>query len=301
VRKKVIFQIFSIMKKVHLQHLTKDKKLLEATFSPSHGMNLLSFKHDGFELIDTSTDGDFKKRLGGLGPLIGPHFYHRKKEDVKAVSSTLFPHIKSLSDSQKKDPLSHGVGRYCAWNYDETSTSINSHLSGLDAREDVTLASIEGFNFKMDFSAHLTAKGLEIDYRVVSENHPSTIGLHYYLRLPNKKGFVTISSMNKYNDMGNWKKIPKEWLNEDGALHFDLKNQSDFGFLPNTTDNTGEAILTTPSHSLKISYKAASDEHAFQLYHPKDSSFVCIEPVSAKNPRSPAGNSHRLKVKIEIL
>lgn len=290
------------MKKVHLQHLSKDKKLIEATFSPSHGMNLLSFKKDGMELLDMNTISDFNKRFGGLGALIGPHFYHRKKQDIPTISDpSIFPHIKNLNESQKKDPLSHGIGRYCSWNFDETSTSITGHISGLDTQNNVTLASLEGFNFKMDFSCQLTNTGLDIDYHVQSDNHPSTIGLHYYFSLPEKEGFVTIPCKPKYNDMGTWKDIPSNWLNNKRDLYFNLENESDFGFHPNNNNNEGEAILHTPSYSLKISYKANSDQHAFQLFHPKDATFVCIEPVSAKDPRAPYGENHKLKVKIDIL
>ena len=290
------------MKKVCLQHITKDKKLLEAVFSPSHGMNLLSLKKDGLELIDPNTTFDFEKRYGGLGPLIGPHFYHRKEDDIPRISdSSIFPHIQNLNASQKKDPLSHGIGRYCSWNFHETSTSITGHISGLDAHNKVTLASLEGFNFKMDFSCHLTNTGLDIDYHVISENHPSTIGLHYYFSLPEKKGFVTIPCKSKYNDMGNWKTIPNNWLNKEKSLYFNLDEESDYGFLPNTDNNKGVAFLQTPSHNIKISYKANSSEHAFQLYHPKDATFVCIEPVSAQDPRKPSGTDHKLQVKIDIL
>ena len=290
------------MKKIHLQHLSSDNKLIEALFSPSHGMNLLSFKKDNIEFIDQSTTDEFESRFAGLGALIGPHFYHRKSEETLSTDySVLFPDINENLIKEKGDPLSHGIGRYSSWNYENSSTTIHSHLSGLDTINTHTLASIEGFNFRMNFSCHLTNNGLNIDYDITSDGHPCTIGLHYYLALPNKTGRVKIPCNKQYNDLGTWKDIPKEWLDDDNNLDFDLSNKSDFGFIPNTDNNTGSAILETEIYSLKISYKAHSDQHAFQLYHPENSSFVCIEPVSAKDPRASHGSEHKLNIKIEVI
>ncbi|MCH9620835.1 MAG: hypothetical protein S4CHLAM20_02390 [Chlamydiia bacterium] len=290
-----------LTKRVHLKHLSKDKKLLEAIFAPAEGMNLISFRKDGKEFIDQSTKADFDKRFAGLGALIGPHFYHRKQNEIPPLDPEIFPHISSLGDLSKTDPLSHGIGRYVSWNFDNTSSSITGTVCGLDTHNGKTLASLEGFNFKLHFSCHLTNSGLNIKYEVTNEEKPTTIGLHYYLALKDKKGSVTIKSKKQYNDMGTFKDIPNKWRDSHGNLHFDLKNESDFGFFPDTTDNTGQAVLKTKSHSLKISYKAFSDQHAFQLYHPKDGSFVCIEPVSAKNPRAPEGLNHKLHINIEVL
>lgn len=153
----------------------------------------------------------------------------------------------------------------------------------------------------MDFSCHLTNTGLDIKYHVQSEEHPCTIGLHYYLALPEKEGFVTIACKKEYNDLGTLKTIPDKWLNDKEFLHFNLDQQSDFVFIPDTDDFSGEATLSTPSRKLRIFYKADSEQNAFVLYHPKDATFVCIEPVSAKDPRSPYGMSHKLRIKIDIL
>ena len=290
-----------LTKTIHLQHLSEDNKLIEAIFAPESGMNLMSFKKDGLELIDQATKPDFIRRFAGLGALIGPHFYHRAKDEIPSLDADTFPHIATLKDLKETDPLSHGIGRYVSWNYDETSSSISAHLCGLDTHKGKTLASLEGFNFKLNFNCHLTSRGLEIKYHVEGDMHPTTIGLHYYLSLPDKKGFVSMETKEHYNDMGTLKQIPDEWLETAGKLKFDLKNESDFGFFPNSEDNKGSAILSTPSHSLKISYEAKSEQNAFQLYHPKGASFVCIEPVSAKDPRAPIGTDHTLYIKLEVL
>ncbi|MCH9812128.1 hypothetical protein K0U07_05145 [bacterium] len=289
------------MKKVHLQHLSKDKKLIEAIFAPEDGMNLLSLTKDGQEFIAQDTKEEFERRFAGLGALIGPHFYHRKQESIPAVDEKIFPHIANLDLSKPTDPLSHGIGRYCKWNYSETSTTITGHLSGKDTQNGHTLASLEGFDFELTYSCHVSATGLTITYEVKSEHPETTIGLHYYLALPGGEGFVHMDCKEEYNDLGTWKPIPKEWKNDKGELFFNLKEESDYGFLPRSEKNEGAALLSTPDRKLQVSYKASSEQHAFQLYHPKDASFVCIEPVSAINPRDPKGSNHKLQIRLDIL
>jgi len=290
-----------LTKKIHLKHLSSQGKLYEAVFAPSLGMNLISFKYDGKEMIAPSTKDDFKRRFAGLGALIGPHFYHRPYDKIPALDEETFPHIKSLGDLSKTDPLSHGIARYVSWNFDDTSTSITGTICGLDTHNGKTLASLEGFNFQLKFSAHLTSKGLDIKYHVESEESDTTIGLHYYLNLPGKTGSVSMKCKPQYNDMGTFKDIPQEWKDKNGLLNFDLSMASDYGFFPDTSDNSGEATLHAQDHKLKVSYKAGSEQNAFQLYHPKDSDFVCIEPVSAKNPRAPEGKKHSLHIHLEVL
>lgn len=289
------------MKKIHLQHVSKDKEIIEATFAPELGMNLLSLKKGDKEYIAQDTMQEFERRFAGLGALIGPHFYHRQQKNIPQLDEKTFPHITSLDLSKGGDPLSHGIGRYCKWNSSETSSTITAHLSGLDSHHGKTLASLEGFDFEMMFSCSVTATGLDIKYEVRSETAPTTIGLHYYLALPEKEGFVNIACKDKYNDMGSWKQIPESWLNDQGELFFNLQEESDYGFLPDNNKKEGVAILSSSSRKLQISYSADSEQNAFQLYHPKNAPFVCIEPVSAKNPRDPKGSSHKLHIKVDIL
>lgn len=61
-------------------------------------------------------------------------------------------------------------------------------------------------------------------------------------------------------------------------------------------------ILNTESHEIHILYCTPSPEEcSCQVYHPKGASFACIEPISARNPRSPVLNHSILEVKIEII
>jgi len=290
------------MKEIIIQRILKDKSLLQAVFLPDHGMNLASLKKDNLEIIDQSTKVLFEEKMGGLGPLIGPHFYHRKEVDIPQVpDETIFPHIARVKKEGGTEPFSHGIGRYVPWNYFTSDTKIEAHISGMDTYRGITLAALEGFDFQMSFQAQISDVGLEIEMIVNSEKKPSIAGLHYYYALDNKSGIVKMHCKDRYNDMGMFKPIPEKWQeNDPNHLCFNLEEESDFGFHPISENFSGEAMLKTKSHNLHIHYKTDSDENAFQLYHPKDASFVCIEPVTAKNPRDAKQKKNHLKVQLRI-
>lgn len=275
---------------------------VRAKFLPDQGMNLASLIVNGYEVIDQSTRPLFEERLSGLGPIIGPHFYHRKEKNIPHIAdASVFPHIAHLKKEALKDPFSHGIGRYVEWNYFSTETTITGHLSGQDTHRGIALSSIEGFDFTMGFKGNLIHNGIEIELHAESKIVPSIVGLHYYLALDNKKGIVKMLSKDEYNDMGVWKKIPERWKGPNSYLCFNLEEESDYGFIPQSADFSGKAVLEMPSVNVQVSYKANSDENAFQLYHPLNASFVCIEPVSAKNPREAKQYKNHLKVRIEVL
>ncbi len=287
------------VKEIILKHTLEDGTLLAATFLPEYGMNLYSLKKGEIEVIDQSTKPLFDERLSGFGPLIGPHFFHRKEGDIPFVpDETIFPHLAHIRKSGSKEPFSHGIARYVPWNYTATETEVSAHLSGMDTYHGMTLAALEGFDFLMTFKAHITAHGLEIEMHTESIGRPSIAGLHYYFALGDHSGHVKMKCKNQYGDKGQWRDIPSRWLAPSGEVNFDLSEESDYTFTPISSDFSGEALLTTPSHNLKIHYKTASDENAFQLYHPPGASFVCIEPVTAKDPRDLKQRKNTLFVKI---
>ncbi len=286
------------MKEIILQRALEDGSLLRATFLPEYGMNLSSLKKGDIEVIDQSTKPLFDERLSGLGPIIGPHFYHRKESEVTFVpDETIFPHLANIRKPDSKEPFSHGIGRYVPWSYTASETEVSAHLSGSDTYHGMTLEALEGFDFSMTFKAHLSLQGLEIEMHTNSVQKPSIAGLHYYFALKNHEGFVTMNCKNQYGDKGFWRHIPSRWQDQ-GHLHFNLQEESDYTFIPVSTDFSGIALLETSSHKLKIEYKTGSDEHSFQLYHPQDASFVCIEPVTAKDPRNAKQRKNSLFVKI---
>src|SRR4051812_40760409 len=111
------------MKEVVLEHSLTDGDLLRAVFLPDYGMNLISLKKGETEVIDQSTRTMFEERMSGLGPLIGPHFYHRKDKDITFVpDETIFPHIARVK-AKSPEPFSHGIGRYVPWKYHASATT----------------------------------------------------------------------------------------------------------------------------------------------------------------------------------
>jgi hypothetical protein len=287
------------MNPVILTNHTHEGELLRAVFLPYKGMNLASYRKAEVEVIDQLTQKEFERRAAGLGCLIGPHFYLQREEWVVPVKDeTLFPHIAILKAKGCKDPFSHGIGRYVPWNYKADGTSISAHISGKDTWNGIPLSALEGVDFTMTYEAELTPTGLNISMKV-SSSRVSVIGLHYYYALPKGKATVTSIVKDQYNDMGQFKPIPERWMKNH--LEFDLDEQADYGFLPLSEDHSGEVQLKTSAYQLRIRYQGANDEVSWQLYHPKNASFVCIEPMSAKNPRNLSASSSAVNVQIEIV
>ena len=252
---------------------------LKAIFDPEKGMNLLSYSKGGLEVIDPATDSLFRERFAGKGALIGPHFHQRPKARVKPISNpSAFPHLKFMEG--RPDPFSHGIARYVPWKFEADQTSIRAKLSGKDLYQEMKLADIEGQNFELDFRATLTDR-LHIEYSVVSDTD-SVVGLHTYYRLVNGKGVVR-------------SKVKEEPFD----LALELDKPYDLNFHP-FRPREGSIALETIDYSLAIEYKAPSEEISWQLFHPQGATFVCLEPISAYNPRSPHLTSSSIEVNIEI-
>lgn len=274
---------------------TKEGIPLTAIFSPEQGMNLLSYKKGDVEIIDPSTLPLFEERLSGLGPLIGPHFHRRKTEILPVIENeTLFPHIARVKAKGIKDPFSHGIARYAPWtNIKSTSTSFQAILEGKELWNGVSLAYLEGQNFKYTFKGELKAEGLFLDLSIVSDTS-SLVGIHYYYRLPNGKGTIKSHVQNSYLTNGRSEPTPTE-------LVFPLDREVDFTFRPFPDPLKGTILLETEEYTLKTHYNCDCEENSWQLYHPAGASFVCIEPISAQDPRHCNLTVSSLKIHLEIL
>jgi galactose mutarotase-like enzyme len=119
--------------------------------------------------------------------------------------------------------------------------------------------------------------------------------------LHDHKGFVKMKCQKQYGDKGILRDIPLNWLDENGELNFDLNEPSDYTFRPLSSDFKGEATLQTGSYEIRIDYQTLNDENAFQIYHPEGASFVCIEPVTAKNPREMKQRKNSLLARIRCI
>lgn len=271
---------------ITLKNNSEDDKSLEASFLPEKGMNLISYKKDGKEIIEQSTKDLFEERFSGLGPIIGPHFHRRIPQSLPFIEKEeLFPHIRRVKEKGILDPFSHGIARYAPWNYEANETSIKASLSGKDLWNGIALMDLEGQNFKMQFHATLLPNGLSLNLSVVSDTN-SLVGLHYFYSLP-QSGKIISQVKNFYLDNGEKKDIPKEWLNDKSQLSFDLSQAADYTFFPSPNPLGSTIILETEHYKLRTQYSSHCQENSWQLYHPKDASFVCIEPLSAQFPRHP--------------
>lgn len=287
---------------VQLINQSSDGTPLEVTYIPELGMNMISFKKGGLETIDQSTKNLFEERFAGLGALIGPHFHHRRKEIISKIKDeSLFPHIARIRAKGIEEPFSHGIARYAPWKIESaTKNSVKATLTGKDTWNDVPLAELEGQNFKMIYSAELNPDGLQIDMSIVSDTD-SLVGIHYYWHLPDGKGEILAQVQNAYIEGGERKSIPENWTDKDKfTMSLPLDKSTDFTFYPYPDPLAGKIILKTSSHKVILNYNSISQENCWQLYHPEGSTFVCIEPLSAQDPRHPNLSVSSIRIHINI-
>ena len=152
----------------------------------------------------------------------------------------------------------------------------------------------------MQFNALLQEQGLSIQLSIVSDT-ASLVGIHYYFALLGGKGRV-ISEVKDRVRMGDeWKNIPSTWKYDRECLEFPLQDEADFTFLPAQDPLRGSIRLETDLYHLQTTYDCICEENCWQLYHPKEASFVCIEPISARDPRYPNLSVSSLNIHLEIL
>ena len=281
----------------HNQH----GQTIKAKFDPEKGMNLVSYSLNDIEIIDQSTIPLFEARSAGLGALIGPHFHRRNPAILpKIQNEQLFPHIAIVKANGVQDPFSHGIARYAPWEAESSATNVTAFLDSKKEWNGIPIENLQGFEFKYFFNAKLTPNGLNLQLAVTSD-YDSLVGIHYYYRLPNGKGTVKSNVNNEYRIDGDLQAIPSEWNYTDQRdLCFDLDNEADFGFTPAKDPTSSTITLETSQYQLKTTYCCDNQENSWQLYHPKDSSFVCIEPMSAQNPRKPLLTVSSIDINLEI-
>lgn len=285
-----------------IQSQASDGAKLQATFLPEKGMNLISFKRGDIEVIDQSTVSLFDERFAGLGALIGPHF-HRRYTPVlpKIADETLFPHIARVKAKGVQDPFSHGIARYAPWKSTNTESSISAVLTGKDTWNGLPLAALEGQNFTMHYRAAFVGDTLQIDMDIVSDVD-SVVGIHYYYHLPQGKGMVVSEVQPDCLIEGKLQKLQPEWRGDaPHKLAFNLDNEADYTFYPYPDPRKAKIVLDAISYRLTTTYESPSQENCWQLYHPKGASFVCVEPISAQDPRHPNLTVSSLKITLEVI
>ena len=290
------------MNTIILKNKTVKGEILEAKFTPDHGMNMLSFKKGSTEVIEQSTKNLFDERFSGLGPMIGPHFHRRNPAIVpKIEKEELFPHIQRVKEKGIQDPFSHGIARYAPWKVEAVDASFQAKLSGNDKWEGVPLSELQGENFNIDFNAQLKPNGLHLEFCMRSDSD-SLVGIHYFYSLPEGKGKITANVRDYYYEQGTLKPIPSNWkYDNQGNLQFNLEQEADYGFHPYVDPTQCSILLETEKYSLNTTYKCCSEENSWQLYSPKGAPFVCIEPMSAQNPRKPILSVSTIHIHLEII
>ena len=268
---------------------------VKAIFSPQGGMNMKSLCFGNFEVIDQSTKGLFEERLAGLGALIGPHFYRRKEAIIPKLDLSPFPHAK-----EGGDPFTHGIGRYAPWTFTKEPHKIDATLKGSDVWNGIKLSDLEGQDFTMRYTASIFKGGLDISLSVVSQAD-SLVGTHFYYSLPEGGGRVVSRVASDYIVKGKAEEIPASigFDKESSTLNFSLDQEADFTFHP-LSPLKGEIALETKAYTLLITYESASSENSWQLWHPKEKNFVCIEPISSFDPRHANLTVSSIKIRIEL-
>lgn len=290
------------MAKIILKNKTATGDDLVATFLPESGMNLISYKRNNIEVIDQSTRHLFEERFAGLGALIGPHFHRRKSETIPQLKDeSLFPHIARVRATGPQDPFSHGIGRYAPWQATFTETKVNAVLTGKDTWNGVPLSAIEGQNFKMTFNVELTTTGLLLDLAVVSDT-ASLVGIHYYYHLPQKTGTVTSRIKKHFMENGTLQDLPDHFpVDAQQMARIPLNRSIDWTFYPFPNPLETQILLDAETHKILTTYWCASQENSWQLYHPENASFACVEPLSSQDPRHPNLSVSSIRIHIELL
>jgi len=285
---------------VILSNYHSDGSLMTAHFDPLRGMNLTSLRLKNQEILDQSTRSLFQQRNAGLGALIGPHFHHRSLDKIpKNFPQELFPHL-LYQNKDQGEPFSHGIARYVPWKYEASSTQIKAWLNGSDLYQGLALKTFEGFNFSLHLDAILLHDGLLLDYSIDADL-PCVIGFHYYYP-STPDSFVEGLVKPFCRDKNGWGGIKSSWFDQKNSkLHFSLDQEADFGFMPLHEQNSSSNLISlkTNKHHLLISYTSSNEEEtSWQLYHPKEATYVCLEPLSALDPFKPVLKRNRLQMKI---
>lgn len=284
-------------------------RMQEAIFVPEFGMNLISYKCNSYEVMDDETVDLFAERFAGLGAVIGPHFHRRPDSEIPPLPKDgLFPHIERVLAKGVKDPFSHGIARYVPWKYSHKGNRIFACIDGSDTYDGVALKDLEGQDFRMTMEADLTDRGLALRLKVSSEK-PSVCGLHYYYRIPEDAGDFSISSINLKKEYrspdGQMLPLPKEWIesvrdedaNEKEMIRIPVEGSMDHTFY--TDKDFSYMSICNHDYILCIAQEK-SLSNSWQIFHPENSSYVCVEPISSIDPRNPTSTESEVSVLLNL-
>ena len=95
--------------------------------------------------------------------------------------------------------------------------------------------------------------------------------------------------------------IPKEWDYRNKQLRLELDQDANVTFHPAFDPLRGHILLETATHSLRLNYEAPNQQNCWHLYRKKNSSWVSVQPLSAKWPSRPSLTVSSISLFIEII
>lgn len=284
------------MHPIILKKRTDNGMELEATFCPDLGMNLLSYKRNGIEVIAPWTENS----NFSLRSCIGPHFNSRRVfPQIK--DENLLTHIRSAQTQGYSDPFPNGIGSHAPWQVSFSENKLQAKLSSQDNWCNTPLSSLQGQNFKMELKAELTSEGLEMEISTVSEAD-SLAGFRYTFAWPHGHAQIISQVQKHYLNQQGLHEIPSEWNYQQSQLSFQLDRSQAANFIFAALNPLeGKIWLETDSYRLLTKYYCCCQENCWQVYHPVDASYLCISPMSAKDPYHPNLTVSSIRVKLQIL
>jgi galactose mutarotase-like enzyme len=213
-----------------------------------------------------------------FNPKYGMNMLSFRRGDIEAIQQTtrpLFderraglgaligPHFHHRAGIEP-EPYSHGIARQLPWTVEHDATTFSASL-----QSDERTAALQGQAFTLFFHGKLTPAGLTLALGVSSEK-PSVVGFHYYYALPG----------------------PSTVHLQQTTLPLDQPYDNNYP--------PSDITLQTPTHTLNIHYTSSNPSNTWQLWHPQDADFVCIEPLSARDPRQPTDTASSVTQTLSI-
>lgn len=273
-----------------------EKGDIEAVVTPELGMALAGFSLRHVPILQKSRRGDFVRGRKGLGPVILPHFNQRAAfPELTPAMREAFPHLAYLAERRIRDPFQHGVGRYVAWEYETKVTDamaqVRGFITGRSLFQGIPLNEITGFDFTAAITYTLADRSLAVRFDLTG-TAPVTAGIHYYYALPPGASHVamTVENLGLGDDDSLFEFSSHQ---RDGKFYrLPLDRPVDTLFAP-VAEEKGMArfSLVTPAYRLDTRVLVEGPpETAFGsvvVFHPEGTDFVCVEPLSEKNPLEP--------------
>ncbi len=275
--------------------LSDDSGMLQAVVLPGEGMTLSSLQLDGIEAICQDRAREYQACRKGFGPLIGPHFNQRVQLPAAALENPgRWPQAAALAQLGIRDIWQHGVARYVPWDYTVMPDGIRASLTGRRRLAGILLRDIQGGDFELRLEMRIDGASLRIHYTAEAD-FPPVIGLHYYYELPDDRGRVRAPVTGWMQPHQPAVAIPAAWMDAAGRrLELELDRELDHVFPlrpgPIELETSTHRVWTIPEMGVQ----------SLVVFHPGPNGWVCVEPLSAANPRQPSGTRAEMALTIRL-